>query len=127
MLTSGGRGWTRRDCLLGAGAIAAGVTSARSQVLVNATAAPERGSAGPIPVAILLGPNATLIDFAGPWEILGGAAYSCAGFNAYSVAATNRIGRVFSREMAMTVSPLRGSQKSSYLMSLKAPPSLTAR
>lgn len=53
-------------------------------------------------MAILLGPNATLIDFAGPWEILGAAAYSCAGFNAYSVAATNRIGRVFSREMAMT-------------------------
>ena len=49
---------------------------------------PAGGSAGPIPVAILLGPNATLIDFAGPWEILGAAAYSCAGFNAYSVAAT---------------------------------------
>src|SRR5205823_1163089 len=42
----------------------------------------------PIPVAILLGPNATLIDFAGPYEILGAAAYACGGFNAYTVAST---------------------------------------
>jgi len=87
MLTSGERGWTRRACLLGAGAVVAGITSTRSQVFADTTAVPEGAAAGPIPVAILLGLNATLIDFAGPWEILGAAAYSCAGFNAYSVAA----------------------------------------
>jgi hypothetical protein len=66
------------------GAMAAGIA--------GATAAAEGASASPIPVAILLGPNATLIDFAGPWEILGAASYSCPGFNAYSVAATPRAG-----------------------------------
>jgi transcriptional regulator GlxA family with amidase domain len=51
-------------------------------------ASPAGSVASPVPVAILLGPQATLIDFAGPWEILGAASYSSPGFNAYSVAAT---------------------------------------
>ena len=88
MIARGEQGWTRRDCLLGAGAVVAGIASTAAQVLAETPTAPKGGSAGPIPVAILLGPNATLIDLAGPWEILGAASYSCPGFNAYSVAAT---------------------------------------
>ena len=82
------RGWTRRDWMLGAGAMAAGIAGATGPVFAKTQAAAEGVSASPIPVAILLGPNATLIDFAGPWEVLGAASYSCPGFNAYSVAAT---------------------------------------
>lgn len=75
--------WSRRTVLAAAGMLAAG---AEAQA-----AAPEpRPTAGDgaIPVAILLGPHATLIDFAGPWEVLGAAAYACPGFNVYSVAAS---------------------------------------
>ena len=39
-------------------------------------------------MAILLGPNAALIDFAGPYEVLGAASSACAGFDVYSVAKT---------------------------------------
>lgn len=81
------RFWTRRDCLVGAGVAMLGVGSADRAAFAGASGAAAR-SVDPIPVAILLGPGATLIDFAGPWEVLGAAAYSCPGFNAYSVAAT---------------------------------------
>lgn len=82
------KGWTRRDWLLGASAAAAGIASAPGQVLADTEGGKKGALAGPIPVALLLGPNATLIDVAGPWEILGAASYTCPGFNAYSVAAT---------------------------------------
>jgi transcriptional regulator GlxA family with amidase domain len=82
------KGWTRRDWLLGAGAMATGIASSPGQVIADTQWDQKGGSEGPIPVAILLGPNATLIDFAGPWEILGAASYTCPGFNVYSVAAT---------------------------------------
>ena len=43
----------------------------------------------PIDVAVLLAEHNTLIDFAGPWEVLSSAVYaSCPGFNVYSVAAS---------------------------------------
>lgn len=81
--------WTRRDCLFGAGAALLGIASTSNPAFADTPAAQQRGtSAKPIPVAILLGPGATLIDFAGPWEVLGAASYKCPGFNAYSVAAT---------------------------------------
>jgi hypothetical protein len=64
------KGWTRRDWMLGAGAMAAGIAGATGLVFAKNQAAAEGVSASPIPVAILLGPNATLIDFAGPWEVL---------------------------------------------------------
>jgi transcriptional regulator GlxA family with amidase domain len=46
--------------------------------------------AGPIAVAMLVGEGATLIDFAGPWEVLSSACYAdgCAGFDVYSVSAS---------------------------------------
>lgn len=44
--------------------------------------------ARPLRVAMLIDEGATLIDFAGPWEILSSAVYSCAGFEVYSVAPT---------------------------------------
>ncbi|MGH8132947.1 MAG: DJ-1/PfpI family protein [Steroidobacteraceae bacterium] len=40
-----------------------------------------------INVAVVLGAHNTLIDVAGPWEILSSAAYAGGGFNVYSVAA----------------------------------------
>ena len=80
--------WTRRDCLFGAGVALAGITSAAARAFAETPPDRQQGSVGPIPVAMLLGPGATLIDLAGPWEILGAASYSCPGFNAYSVAAT---------------------------------------
>lgn len=41
-----------------------------------------------INVAILLGQHNTLIDFAGPWEVLSSGGYSGGAFNVYSVAAS---------------------------------------
>src|SRR6516162_4563107 len=80
--------WTRRDWLLSASAMAAGIAGPTGQVLADSQASYKRSASGPIRVAVLLGSNATLIDVAGPWEVLGAASYVCSGFNAYSVAAT---------------------------------------
>ena len=86
------REWTRRHWLASAGAAAASlaVTSVRSSAAEMQAPPPSTRATfpGTIPVAMLLGPNATLIDFAGPWEMLGAASYVCPGFNVYSVAKT---------------------------------------
>ena len=55
--------------------------------------APKPASAGgtdnnSINVAIVLGQHNTLIDVAGPWEVLSSGAYSGGAFNVYSVAAS---------------------------------------
>jgi transcriptional regulator GlxA family with amidase domain len=43
----------------------------------------------PIPLAILVSGGATLIDFAGPWEVFASATYAnCPGFDVFAVAAT---------------------------------------
>ncbi|HXI87911.1 MAG TPA: DJ-1/PfpI family protein [Parvularculaceae bacterium] len=83
-----GTGWTRREWMLGAGAVMGGVAAAVGATQANARsdAKASQASGAPIPIAIVLGPHATLIDCAGPWEILGAAAYYCSGFNVYSVA-----------------------------------------
>jgi transcriptional regulator GlxA family with amidase domain len=85
----GTQDWTRRRWLSSAGIVAASVAAAAGS---HAKDAPQpairRRYPATIPVALLLGPNATLIDFAGPWEVLGAASYVCPGFNVYSVAQT---------------------------------------
>jgi transcriptional regulator GlxA family with amidase domain len=75
--------YSRREWLL---TTIAGLAGASSLSVTNAGQAKKAGHVSPIPVAIVLGPNATLIDFAGPWEVLGAACYVCPGFNVYSVA-----------------------------------------
>lgn len=87
---------TRRHWIVGAAALASNVasTNASAQQTKGVGVKQETKSARmlrsqePIPVAVLLGEGATLIDFAGPWEIFSSAAYQSAGFNVYSVAAT---------------------------------------
>ena len=78
-------GLTRRDWLAATTVLAAttlGATKARSETRPSA-----KGK--PIPVAVLLGTGATLIDFAGPWEVLSSVAYAgVPGFDVYSVAAS---------------------------------------
>ena len=79
------KSWSRRAWLTATAAIAG------SAVVGGAAGAKPVGPAGkrPIPVAVLIGENATLIDFAGPWEILSSVAYAgVAGFDVYAVAAT---------------------------------------
>lgn len=96
-------GFTRRNCLSAIGLLATGLAAGNTAYAAAGTkgrsdAQPHNAGsdsqlkgaadAAPIRVAVVLGPNATLIDFAGPWEVLGSAAYSSPGFNVYSVAAT---------------------------------------
>lgn len=81
--------WTRRSWLAMTGLAAAGVaTGAFAQAAPDAApggrerpGAPQEKPA-PIDVAVVLGATNTLIDFAGPWEILS----SSGRFNVYSVA-----------------------------------------
>jgi transcriptional regulator GlxA family with amidase domain len=92
MNDSGPRDWTRRRLMVAstllAGAVAGGV---RAPFAAQPTSAriPAPAMAGDaIKVAVVLGPHNTLIDFAGPWEILSSAAYQCTGFDVYSVGAS---------------------------------------
>ena len=77
---------TRRRVVAGAGMLAAGAALAQAR----ASEGRQRRSSpnGSIPVAVLLGRHSTLIDFAGPFDVLGAAAYACAGFDLYTVAPT---------------------------------------
>ncbi len=86
------RSWTRRNWMAMAGLIATGATGA---AFAQNTPAPARKAAGgpppparpaPIDVAVVLGAYNTLIDFAGPWEVLS----SSGRFNVYSVAASRK-------------------------------------
>lgn len=86
--------WTRRSWMaltgiIGAGAVGAGF--AQSAPNAAATTRPAKAEApkltpAPIDVAVVLGAYNTLIDFAGPWEILS----SSGRFNVYSVAASRK-------------------------------------
>jgi len=51
-----------------------------------AVSAQGKMAKGPIPVAVIVDKGATLVDFAGPWEILSSGIYQGPGFNVYSVA-----------------------------------------
>jgi transcriptional regulator GlxA family with amidase domain len=88
MMAKVGKRWTRRDWLVSASAMSAWIASATGQALADSQASMKAKPLSPIPVALVLGPNATLIDVAGPWEVLGAASYVCSGFDVYSVAAT---------------------------------------
>jgi len=75
---------------LGAGVVAGAALSAGYAKGQSAPAPLERLTppSGPIPAAILLDQNATVIDFAGPWEALQDASVAqVQGFNLYTVAA----------------------------------------
>lgn len=80
---------TRRLWLAGVSAVAAGAASgvAKGDEMLPP---PPGNYPNAIPVAILLGSMATLIDFAGPWEVLGAASYVSHGFNVFGVAATRK-------------------------------------
>lgn len=90
------RYWTRRSMVALTGLAAAGaVSEALAQSAPKATAnakkphdaqSTESAKPAPIDVAVLLGSHNTLIDFAGPWEILS----SSGRFNVYSVAASRK-------------------------------------
>ncbi len=69
--------WTRRRWLSAASVVAGGLAA-------PACAGPAPAS-GAIPVAMVVDEGATLIDFAGPWEVLSSAAYFSKGFSVYSV------------------------------------------
>lgn len=85
---AGIRDMLSRRVMLGVG-LAFGAAATRAAVAGPAAATEQAAKLAPLPVAVILGDNATLIDFAGPWEVLGSAAYAgCAGFSVYSVSAT---------------------------------------
>jgi transcriptional regulator GlxA family with amidase domain len=75
--------WTRRSWLALSGLIATGAAGRAFAQSAPAAATPAAKPA-PMDVAVLLGAYNTLIDFAGPWEILS----SSGRFNVYSVAAS---------------------------------------
>jgi transcriptional regulator GlxA family with amidase domain len=58
----------RRDLLMGAGAAGAwaGLGAAETSAGAGRLTPPAKGT---IPVAFVMGPGATMIDFAGPWEV----------------------------------------------------------
>ena len=82
---------TRRQVLaisgfaVAGGAAASGAVAARADASASASAAGPAGK-GAVNVAIVLGEHNTLIDVAGPWEILSSSGYSGGAFNVYSVA-----------------------------------------
>jgi transcriptional regulator GlxA family with amidase domain len=78
---------TRRQCIALSGYAAGGLLA--TQVLAATDAAPPPKPVKPgraVRVAVVLGEHNTLIDFAGPWEILSSAVYHCPGFAVYGVA-----------------------------------------
>jgi putative intracellular protease/amidase len=78
-----------RRAAMALGLAASGLAAARAATAPKAPESQGINGTGPIPVAVVVGDGATLIDFAGPWEILGSAVYApSAGFNVYSVAAS---------------------------------------
>jgi transcriptional regulator GlxA family with amidase domain len=80
---------SRRRLIAGAGAIGFGMAGASASA-EDTLPPPPKDYPDAIPVAILLGSMATLIDFAGPWEVLGAASYVSPGFNVYAVAETRK-------------------------------------
>lgn len=60
----------RRDLLAAAGATLIGSAMAEG-TFASASAAKLTPPKGPVLVAFVMGPNATIIDFAGPWEAFG--------------------------------------------------------
>jgi len=84
---------TRREALALSGqamvALAANAANvpAAAEMTSGAATGKKSGDAA-INVAFLLGQHNTLIDLAGPWEILSSSAYSGGAFNVYCVAAT---------------------------------------
>jgi transcriptional regulator GlxA family with amidase domain len=81
--------WTRRR-LIAICALASGLLTLERSTLTrsaNATSTSGKSPAkGAIKVAVVLGKHNTLIDFAGPWEVLSSAGYFSPGFDVYSVA-----------------------------------------
>lgn len=84
--------WSRRHVMALAALMAAGAASVSAKDAPKASAGAKEpgrrdtGETSPIDEAVVLGAYNTLIDFAGPWEILS----SSGRFNVYSVAATTR-------------------------------------
>jgi transcriptional regulator GlxA family with amidase domain len=84
---------TRRQALaissLAVAGIATGTalkSAAAGEITMSASSEMSRKNA--INVAVMLGQHNTLIDVAGPWEVLSSSAYAGGAFNVYSVAAT---------------------------------------
>jgi transcriptional regulator GlxA family with amidase domain len=60
----------RRRRFLASAAAAAALTPARRPAAAASPVGPLKAPpSGPLPVAFVLGPHATMIDFAGPWEV----------------------------------------------------------
>jgi transcriptional regulator GlxA family with amidase domain len=80
--------WTRRRWLAASGGILSALSTlgGRRASAETAPSKPAGDKPGAINVAVVLAPHNTLIDFAGPWEVLSSAVYQCPGFNVYSVA-----------------------------------------
>jgi transcriptional regulator GlxA family with amidase domain len=82
-----GAAQTRRSWLVGAGLMAGGL-SAGATACAEETPVSIKPTGAPIPMAVLVDKGATLIDFAGPWEIFSSAVSQCPGFQVYSIAPT---------------------------------------
>jgi len=83
-------GLNRRSVLAGGAALGAGAAALAATGTVNISAALQKLSPGAdrIPLAILMDNNATMIDFAGPWEVFQDASVvDVPGFSIYTVAA----------------------------------------
>ncbi len=104
--------WTRRGWLASVALLAGGLAAPKVMAATSSPGMPhapaQAGQQG-IPVAVLLGEGATLIDFAGPWEVLSSVVYAgCAGFDVYSVAATREPIICDDSRLAMGTNPRSG-------------------
>jgi len=89
METNEGSGLTRRSVLAGGAALGAGAAALAATGTIKSENAAKKLDPGtaPIPLAVVLDDGATMIDFAGPWEVFQDAvAANVPGFQLFTVA-----------------------------------------
>jgi transcriptional regulator GlxA family with amidase domain len=77
---------SRREWLVAAGVVSGAAAGGSAFAQAPSPLGPR--PTAPVPVAILIDKGATLIDFAGPWEVFSSVAYHATGFGLYTVAAS---------------------------------------
>ena len=80
---------TRRSVLAGSAVLGAGAAALAATGTINLSGGSLKldSGTGPIPLAVILDDGATMIDFAGPWEVFQDAtAANVPGFHLYTVA-----------------------------------------
>jgi len=89
-MNNGSTGLNRRSLLTGAGGVigAAAIAAVGARATASSDVPPGSTSPAPggqVPVAFVMGPGSTMIDFAGPWEVFQDANDGDKGFFLYTV------------------------------------------